>query len=224
MTATALQLDPAVPSFFAPIFAYLLVVERGPTDGRVDDPDDRGGRTKDGITQDTYDAYRLAHGRPKGDVWDIEDAETSEIYFLDYWVKGRCDLIADRTDKPDRVVAPRLAIVHLDACVQHGIRGTSKKTGRPIGANVLFQEVIGAQPRDGWLGKDSLAVLDARLGLGPLTHPSVWRTAEEVLIATYLDRRQRLYEALARQPGQAKYLPGWLNRLRTLKSTALRYS
>jgi lysozyme family protein len=213
-----------VPPEWAPVFQWTLRVERGPTDGRVDDPDDRGGRTKDGITQATFDAWNVTHGRPKRDVWDIADEETAEIYFHDFWLRGRCDLIADRTDRPDRVVAPKLALVHYDACVNHGIHGVSKSTGRVFGANAMLQEVIGVQPFDGWLGKETFAALDRRLGVGALTLPPVWRSNEATLVQAYLARRQRLYESLARQPGQKKYLAGWLARLRCLRVVAASFT
>jgi lysozyme family protein len=150
----------------------------------------------------------------------MPDEIAIEIYFLDFWLRGRADLIADRTDKPDRTVAPRLALVHYDACINHGIRGISKRTGKAYGANVMLQEILGAYPLDGWIGKETLLRLDRTLGLGRYAEPAAWRSAEATLIEAYLARRARLYEALARQPGQSKYLRGWLARLTALRAVA----
>jgi lysozyme family protein len=211
-----------VPTFFAPIFRLTLLVERGGTDGRVDDPDDRGGRTKDGVTQATFDAFNSEYHRARRDVWGMTDEEAVEIYFLNYWLRGRCDMIDDRTDSPERIVAPRLALAHYDACVNHGIRGVSKRTGKPYGAAVMFQEVVGATPIDGWIGKQTLAALDARLGISSAAcgggHPAaVLRQRETLLVEAYLARRESLYRALAKSGNQAKFLAGWLNRLAILR-------
>lgn len=63
-------------------------------DGNVDDPKDPGGRTSDGVTQNTYNIYRDARGKPRRDVYNLNnlckagDAEAlqerREIY-KQYW-------------------------------------------------------------------------------------------------------------------------------------------
>lgn len=53
--------------------------------GKVDDPDDPGGRTNMGITQGVYDSYRSRKHLPKKDVWTIDYAEVKEIYKRQYW-------------------------------------------------------------------------------------------------------------------------------------------
>lgn len=53
--------------------------------GKDDDPDDRGGRTCDGITQDEYNAWCSIHEQPEGDVWAIDDATKQAIYYVNYW-------------------------------------------------------------------------------------------------------------------------------------------
>lgn len=59
--------------------------------GRVDHPDDPGGRTNRGITQRTYDAWRRARGLDPRDVWQIEDHEVAAIYRSQYWDAIRGD-------------------------------------------------------------------------------------------------------------------------------------
>lgn len=53
--------------------------------GKVDDPDDPGGRTAYGITQKTYDRYLKP--QPSKDVWDITIEEVRSIYYRDYWLR-----------------------------------------------------------------------------------------------------------------------------------------
>jgi len=53
--------------------------------GRSNDPRDPGGRTMEGVTQATYDAYRERTRRARRDVFTIEAAERDEIYRNEYW-------------------------------------------------------------------------------------------------------------------------------------------
>lgn len=53
--------------------------------GYVDHPADRGGATNRGITQATYDAWRIAKGLPVRSVKHLEDAECEAIYRTRYW-------------------------------------------------------------------------------------------------------------------------------------------
>lgn len=55
--------------------------------GKVDRPEDKGGRTNQGVTQGTYNYYRQAKGLPVRDVWEIAEDEVKAIY-LTYWVNS----------------------------------------------------------------------------------------------------------------------------------------
>lgn len=96
--------------------------------GMVDDPDDLGGRTKDGITQATYDKYRTAIGKPTLDVFLASSDEIRDIYYR-IW----------KTSRAAYVKNTYLAIVMFDTAVNfgtgrlnefiataHGLIGTSK--------------------------------------------------------------------------------------------------
>ncbi len=52
--------------------------------GKVDNPKDPGGRTNLGVTQKVYDAWRVARGLAKRDVWTMPRAEALEIYKAQY--------------------------------------------------------------------------------------------------------------------------------------------
>src|SRR6201986_252592 len=54
--------------------------------GFVDDPDDRGGRTNKGVTQNVYHAWRADQGLPQQDVQQINDQEVAAIYYQRYWL------------------------------------------------------------------------------------------------------------------------------------------
>ena len=52
---------------------------------KSNDPRDPGGRTMQGVTQATYDAYRVKKALRRRDVFTIEAAERDEIYRNEYW-------------------------------------------------------------------------------------------------------------------------------------------
>lgn len=92
---------------FTEIIRYILVEEGG----FVNDPNDSGGPTNKGVTQNVYDSYRLEIGSAQRTVKEITDDELYEIYFNLYWASGACD----------KMCFP-LNIVHMDSCVQHGVQ------------------------------------------------------------------------------------------------------
>lgn len=53
--------------------------------GKVDDPQDPGGRTNKGVTQKVYNAWRKTKGLKPRDVYDMTDDECATIYKTRYW-------------------------------------------------------------------------------------------------------------------------------------------
>ncbi len=53
--------------------------------GKSNDPHDPGGRTNQGVTQATYDAYRVKKALGRKDVFTMEAAERDDIYRDGYW-------------------------------------------------------------------------------------------------------------------------------------------
>lgn len=53
--------------------------------GKSNDPKDPGGRTNQGVTQETYDAWRTRNGLYPRDVYAMEPSERDEIYRAGYW-------------------------------------------------------------------------------------------------------------------------------------------
>lgn len=80
--------------------------------GYVNHPDDPGGATNKGVTQDTYDTYRINNRLPTQGVDRITDKEVHDIYFSMYWQPSQAPLM----------VLP-LAIAHFDTAVNFGVGG-----------------------------------------------------------------------------------------------------
>lgn len=98
--------------------------------GFVDHPNDPGGRTNKGITQQVYVAFRARQGLPARDVKLIDDSEVVAIYESGYWIPPRCDLLARE-----------LALVQFDTAVNMGV-------GRAVR---FLQQSLGLEP-DGDFG------------------------------------------------------------------------
>lgn len=107
--------------------------------GNDDDPDDPGGRTSRGITQDDWDRYTKRHGMPKSDVWEAPQAHIEKLYCEDYW-----DLMSG-----DKVPSP-MGYLMFDSGVLSGV-GYARK---------LAQKVVGVK-QDGVFGPITIAALNA---------------------------------------------------------------
>jgi lysozyme family protein len=59
--------------------------------GFVNHPDDPGGATNKGVTQNVYNGWRDRHSLPRQSVRLISDLEVSQIYRRQYWDAVRCD-------------------------------------------------------------------------------------------------------------------------------------
>lgn len=107
--------------------------------GKVDNKNDRGGRTAYGITQRTYDAYCDAHGRARADVWDIDAGTVADIYQRDYWLACHAFELPAPVD-----------LVTFDAAVNSG----------PKRAIQWLQAAAGVEA-DGVIGPHTLAAVQA---------------------------------------------------------------
>jgi lysozyme family protein len=122
--------------------------------GRIDDPQDPGGRTNRGVTQRVYDDWRAASGLPKRDVWDMDPPETEAIYRQLYWHPIRGD------DLP-----PGVDYAVFDFAVNSGVKRAARFLQNAAG--VVADGVIGPQTLNAVRGIPPMllirAVCDARL-------------------------------------------------------------
>lgn len=137
--------------------------------GYTNDPLDPGGETKYGIAQ---------HSNPDIDVTDLDWETAKEVYYQRYWLSGHCDKLPSR-----------IAVLHFDGCVNHGI-------GR---ANKFLQSALGVDV-DGMLGTQTLDAAN---------------TSDEFEICEKIcDLREQFYRDIVKQkPNQSRFLKGWLRRI-----------
>ncbi|MEE8059566.1 MAG: glycosyl hydrolase 108 family protein [Pseudomonadales bacterium] len=113
---------------FEPAVTKTLIHEGGAT--LVDDPADKGGLTRFGISQHSY---------PELDIRKLTEAQAREIYKRDYWDKIQGDRIARQT------VAESI----FDSAVNMGPRTAAR----------LTQLALGMEPVDGIIGNNTQALL-----------------------------------------------------------------
>lgn len=124
-------------------FDKAMAIELQFEGGKVNDPDDPGGKTNQGITQRTYDAYRVKLGQPKRDVYTMTNAERDAIYKTQYWDKIMGD------DMP-----PGIAFVVFDGAVNSGVSQSVKWLQGALGP--LYTGKI-----DGLIGAKTIAGIKA---------------------------------------------------------------
>ncbi len=105
--------------------------------GYVNHPDDPGGATNKGVTQDTYNTYRINNRLSTRRVDLITDAEVHDIYLSMYWKPSQANIM----------VLP-LAIAHFDTAVNFGVGGAIE----------FLQEALGISA-DGIFGPGTQAAL-----------------------------------------------------------------
>lgn len=161
--------------------------------GYGNDKADRGGETnygisdrRDGLADGLTDVD--GDGKPDTAIKQLTKQQAEKIYYRDYWLAAHCDEIA--------VAAPKLAIVLMDAAVNHGV-GTAKR---------LLQRAAQVK-EDGIIGPKTIGVIALR---------------GDVLAGILLDVRESYYRDIVKNnPAQGRFLRGWLKRLSDLNQFIL---
>lgn len=78
--------------------------------GYCNNPNDLGGCTNKGITQNTYNSWLFSKGAAKKDVRYITDKEVEEIYYYNYWLNAGCNNMPEK-----------FAIICFDTAVNMGV-------------------------------------------------------------------------------------------------------
>lgn len=145
--------------------------------GYTNDPADRGGETKYGVAKTA---------NPDVNITDLDWEGAKRIYMKRYWYPADCEDIAS-------MGLPRLALLHFDGAVNHG-----------VGRAVLFlQQAVGAKA-DGDIGPETLSLLSS--------------VDESLTVNKIAELRTAFYNKLvASDPSQGKFLNGWLRRIDEIK-------
>lgn len=161
--------------------------------GFVDDPDDHGGATNQGVTISTWRKVGYdKDGDADIDVDDLRLLTVDDVYHQvlkpHYW--NRC-----RADKINSQAIANILVDWVWASGAWAIKYT--------------QQILGLQA-DGIVGPKTLAAIN--------------EANPETLFNDIWSRRERHFRACAAQPGQAKFLKGWLRRLHSITYSELIYN
>lgn len=107
--------------------------------GKINHPEDPGGRTNQGVTQRVYDGWRQRKRLPLRSVYDMEPRERDDIYKKQYWDAVKGDLLPQGVD-----------YVLMDGAVNSG----------PVQSIKWLQRALGVKA-DGVLGEATLGALMA---------------------------------------------------------------
>ncbi|HBR1444701.1 TPA: glycoside hydrolase family 108 protein [Klebsiella pneumoniae] len=171
---------------FPPSFSHALAFVLAREGGYVNDPTDKGGETKYGIS-DRRDGLADGKtdvdgdGKPDTRIKELTEEQAGQIYFRDYWSPSYC------SQWPDGI-----SLFVFDSAVQHS----------PKKAIQLLQEAVGFTGKavDGIVGKDTRAAVSSA-------------DAEWLLTRCFLRRSRYYAEIIKANSSQGKYLNGWFNRL-----------
>lgn len=137
--------------------------------GYVDDPYDNGGETKFGVAK---------NANPDLNIRRLTWEQAKEVYYRRYWINGSCDKLP-----------ARVAILHFDGCVNHGV-------GR---ANKFLQRALN-------VGVDGV--------IGPITAGKAHKSDQIALCKDICLQRAEFYRAIVRNnPSQGRYINGWMRRI-----------
>jgi lysozyme family protein len=165
--------------------------------GYVDHPADRGGPTRFGITRASLAHYR---GRDvtAAEVAALSRDEAKHIYRRDYYQAPRIDQLPAR-------IQPFV----FDSAVNHGparairfVQQVCNQAG--FGAPASAATAAGALAVDGACGPRTVRA----------AHDADWAMKDWLLAALVEERRNFYHAIVARDPGQAVFLKGWLARVR----------
>jgi lysozyme family protein len=142
--------------------------------GYVNDPHDNGGETKFGVAK---------NANPDLDIKTLTWEGAKAVYYRRYWLNGSCDKL------PGRV-----AVLHFDGCVNHGV-------GR---ANKYLQRSAGVA-EDGVIGNVTLGKINS---------------ADAITICNSIcNYRTQFYKNIVlNNPSQGKFLGGWLRRIDEMRA------
>lgn len=185
MSEESVKFDPSSTGFKNAI-RYILDVEGGYSDynSSTGDP-----RTNLGIIQSEYDDYRQSKGLNQQSVKNITQDEAEEIYFNNYWVPTKSEIIYKNY--------PKTAIAIFDFAVNSGVSGASSVVAKTLGiSSTRF---------------DTNMVNAIMNTAGSMGDAQFFRNLIQ-------QRRINYKDIIKRKPQKAVYDQGWQNRMDKLEN------
>jgi lysozyme family protein len=169
-------------SKFLKAFEYLMYHEGGYSNN----PQDQGGETKYGISKRSY---------PHLDIKNLTRDQACQIYFVDFWMKAKCEQIEDEN----------IAIKLFDLAVLTGIPQAIKLIQRALRAAGLTQRTLLTKGAEAQVVEDGI--------IGPITLAAINKADPTDLLAALKSESAGYYRLIANaNPSQQRFIEGWLRR------------
>ena len=150
--------------------------------------------TLNGVTQDTYDAFRDAQDAPRRSVFDMVEAEQEAIYRDRYWLPSGAGKLA-------AMEKPKLALCHF--VTQVNMVGPNDTLFRPDEPARMLQRSVTSDAHQ--------LTIDG--SIGPKTLDACLAASDHDAAVKYTGQLVRRYRAIATaRPHLAPNLKGWLLR------------
>lgn len=151
--------------------------------GFVNDPDDKGGATNFGVTQQSYSNF-LGSSASVDDVRNMTREEAKECYKKDFWIPAKVDRMPDN-----------LKHIYFDMVVNMGRKNAGK----------ILQQAVNTKKNSAVLDVDGI------VGSGSLSHiPDL--TLNDVLVERSMFFANNCFDGsrFAKRTRQNKFLRGWI--------------
>lgn len=151
--------------------------------GFVNDPDDKGGATNFGVTQQSYSNF-LGSSASVDDVRNMTREEAKECYKKDFWIPAKVDRMPDN-----------LKHIYFDMVVNMGRKNAGK----------ILQQAVNTKKNSAVLDVDGI------VGSGSLSHiPDL--TLSDVLVERSMFFANNCFDGsrFAKRTRQNKFLRGWI--------------
>lgn len=158
--------------------------------GYVNHPADKGGPTNMGITMQAYENY-IGRKPTIRQIKDLSRDLACEIYYQDYWVAARIDMLPDGLEH-----------IAFDMCVNHGVNRGVRLLQAGVNECLTMEDRMNV---DGRIGPKTVATCEKAIEL----------VGYQKVINQIVDRRLRFYDAIiANNPKQEVFKAGWYKRAR----------
>jgi len=166
--------------------AFEIII--GNEGGYVNDPLDRGGETKYGITKRWY---------PDIDIKNLTLDEARQIYWGDYWTHRKLDM------RQINEFDPKLAIELFDTAVNQGVPTAAKYLQKSLNLLNRNQKLFDDMKVDGWAGNTTFRCLNK---LKPYDKPALLKCVNGLQFMRY-------YTIVDDDPIQEINFAGWMKRI-----------
>lgn len=161
----------------------------GEEGGYVNNPNDKGGATKYGVTQKTYDAWLKRHNLAHQHVKELQMERAHKIY-RGYWDAARCAL-----------AKPPLDLILFDTAINFGAGRAIEFLQKAL--NVKADKVFGPSTHDAFVASDSHKTLAESIVNQRVAyrHMRVKKDpTQKVFLKGWLNRDRRLLDVILHSP------------------------